>query len=44
MKPQGTTLMVKNTGYVPCNQIAIDNPSYLGNFYAENPLIQAATK
>ena len=44
MTPQGTTLMVKNTGYVPCNQIAIDDPSYLGSFYAENPLIQAATK
>ena len=44
MKPQGTTLMVKNTGYVPCNQIAIDDPSYRGSFYAENPLIQAATK
>ncbi|MDP2084009.1 MAG: ABC transporter substrate-binding protein [Gemmobacter sp.] len=41
---EGTTLMVKNTGYVPCNQIAIDDPSYLGSFYAENPLFQAATK
>lgn len=41
---EGTTLMAKNTGYVPCNQIAIDDPSYLGAFYRENPLFQAATK
>ena len=41
---EGTTLMVKNTGYVPCNQIAIDDPSYLGDFYRDNPLFQAATK
>jgi multiple sugar transport system substrate-binding protein len=36
--------MAKNTGYVPCNQIAIDDPQYLGEFYAQNPLFQAATK
>jgi multiple sugar transport system substrate-binding protein len=41
---EGTTLMVKNTGYVPCNQIAIDEPSYLGDFYKANPLFQAATR
>jgi multiple sugar transport system substrate-binding protein len=41
---EGTTLMVKNTGYVPCNQIAIDDPSYLGDFYKANPLFQAATR
>ncbi len=41
---EGTTLMVKNTGYVPCNQLAIDDPSYLGDFYKANPLFQAATK
>lgn len=41
---EGTTLMVKNTGYVPCNQIAIDDPSYLSDFYKANPLFQAATK
>jgi multiple sugar transport system substrate-binding protein len=41
---EGTTLMVKNTGYVPCNQLAIDDPSYLGEFYKQNPLFQAATK
>ncbi len=42
--PEGTTLMVKNTGYVPCNQIAIDDPSYLADFYKQNPLFQAATR
>jgi multiple sugar transport system substrate-binding protein len=41
---EGTTLMVKNTGYVPCNQIAIDDPAYLADFYKANPLFQAATK
>ncbi|MGL4242215.1 MAG: ABC transporter substrate-binding protein [Beijerinckiaceae bacterium] len=41
---EGTTLMVKNTGYVPCNQIAIDDPSYLADFYKQNPLFQAATR
>jgi multiple sugar transport system substrate-binding protein len=42
--PEGTSMMVKNTGYVPCNQIAIDDKSYLGDFYAQNPLFQAATR
>ncbi len=42
--PEGTTLMTKNTGYVPCNQIAIEDPQYLGQFYKDNPLFQAATK
>jgi multiple sugar transport system substrate-binding protein len=41
---EGTTLMTKNTGYVPCNQIAIDDPSYLADFYKQNPLFQAATR
>jgi multiple sugar transport system substrate-binding protein len=40
----GTSLMVRNTGYVPCNQIAIDDPSHLGEFYRDNPLFQAATR
>jgi len=42
--PEGTSLMVRNTGYVPTNQIAIDDPKYLGDFYAANPLFQAATR
>lgn len=41
---EGTSLMVKNTGYVPCNQIAIDDPRWLGAFYEANPLFQAATR
>ncbi len=41
---EGTALMVKNTGYVPCNQIAIDDPAYLGAFYQENPLFMAAMR
>lgn len=41
---EGTTLMVRNTGYVPCNQLAIDDPRWLGEFYRENPLFQTATR
>ncbi len=41
---EGTALMVKNTGYVPMNQIAIDDPRYLGEFYRENPLFTTATQ
>ncbi|MCA0317696.1 MAG: ABC transporter substrate-binding protein [Proteobacteria bacterium] len=41
---EGTTIMASNTGYVPCNQLAIDDPMYLGEFYKANPLFQAATR
>jgi len=41
---EGTTLMVQNTGYVPVNQLAIDDPRWLGAFYRENPLFQPATQ
>ena len=41
---EGTTLMVKNTGYVPTNQLAIDDPRWLADFYRENPLFQTATQ
>ena len=41
---EGTAIMARNTGYVPCNQIAIDDPAHLGAFYAANPLFQAATR
>ncbi len=40
---EGTALMVKNTGYVPVNQLAIDDDRYLGEFYRENPLFRTAT-
>jgi multiple sugar transport system substrate-binding protein len=42
--PEGQALMVKNTGYLPCNQIAIDDPRYLGEFYRENPLFVTAVR
>ncbi|MGK7871251.1 ABC transporter substrate-binding protein [Falsiroseomonas sp. E2-1-a20] len=42
--PEGTTLMARNTGYVPVNQIAIDDPRHLGEFYRENPLFRTATE
>lgn len=42
--PQGQALMVRNTGYLPCNQIAIDDPQYLAAFYNENPLFVPAVK
>jgi multiple sugar transport system substrate-binding protein len=41
---EGTSLMVQNTGYVPTNQLAIDDPRYLGEFYRQNPLFQTATR
>ncbi|MGL4284822.1 MAG: ABC transporter substrate-binding protein [Phreatobacter sp.] len=41
---EGTAIMARNTGYVPCNQLAIDDAGYLGEFYRANPLFQAATK
>lgn len=41
---EGTTLMVRNTGYVPTNQLAIDEPRWLAEFYQQNPLFHAATR
>lgn len=41
---EGTALMVRNTGYVPCNQQAVDDPRWLGDFYRDNPLFVAATR
>lgn len=42
--PEGQALMVQNSGYVPCNQIAIDDPRWLGQFYRDNPLFRPATE
>ena len=39
---EGQALMVVNSGYVPCNQLAIDDPRWLAAFYRENPRFQAA--
>ena len=41
---EGTTLMVQNTGYVPCNQLALDDPRWLTEFYRTNPLFAAAMR
>jgi len=41
---EGTTLMVQNTGYVPCNQQALDDPRWLSDFYRANPLFAAAMR
>ncbi|MFC7553103.1 ABC transporter substrate-binding protein [Pseudoroseomonas wenyumeiae] len=41
---EGQAMMVKATGYLPCNQTAIDDPQYLGAFYRENPLFLASVK
>lgn len=41
---EGTAIMVVNTGYVPMNQIAIDDERHLGAFYRENPLFLAAVR
>jgi multiple sugar transport system substrate-binding protein len=41
---EGTALMVQNTGYVPCNQLAVDDPRWLGEFYRANPLFAAAMR
>ena len=41
---EGTTIMVRNTGYVPTNQLALDEPRHLAAFYAENPLFRPATE
>lgn len=42
--PEGQAMMVKNTGYLPCNQIAIDDPQYLAGFYKANPLFVPAVR
>jgi multiple sugar transport system substrate-binding protein len=34
--------MVVNSGYVPCNQLAIDDPRWLAEFYRDNPRFRAA--
>jgi multiple sugar transport system substrate-binding protein len=41
---EGTSIMVRNTGYVPTNQLALDEPQHLAAFYAENPLFRPATE
>lgn len=40
--PIGQNIMVRNIGYLPSNQIAIDTPELLGTYYAENPNTRTA--
>jgi multiple sugar transport system substrate-binding protein len=37
ISPPGQTIMATTTGYLPSNQIAIDTPSLLGDYYQGNP-------
>ncbi|RVT99430.1 ABC transporter substrate-binding protein [Rhodovarius crocodyli] len=40
---ESTAIMARSSGYVPVNQLAVDDPRYLADFYRANPLFQAAT-
>ena len=42
--PQGQALMAMNSGYVPCNQLSIDEPRWLAEFYRANPRFGAAVE
>ena len=35
--PEGQKIIVENTGYAPANAKVIEDKSYLGDFYANNP-------
>jgi multiple sugar transport system substrate-binding protein len=38
----GSTTVVKNSGYMPVNKLAITDPTHLGEFYKKNPNYQTA--
>ena len=38
----GSATVVKNSGYMPVNQLAVTDPQYLGDFYRQNPNYQIA--
>ncbi|MBS0521021.1 MAG: ABC transporter substrate-binding protein [Proteobacteria bacterium] len=40
--PIGQTIMVRHIGYMPSNQIAIDTPELLGDYYRNNPNMRTA--
>lgn len=40
--PEGQTIMVRHIGYMPSNQIAVDTPEMLGDYYRNNPNMQTA--
>jgi len=35
--PEGAKIVVENTGYAPTNALVLEDDSYLGDFYANNP-------
>ena len=40
--PVGQTIMVRGTGYVPSNTLALNDPRYLADFYRDSPLFRPA--
>lgn len=42
--PIGQTIMARHTGYLPSNNIAINTPDLLGDFYKSQPNYQASIK
>ncbi len=40
--PEGQKIIVENTGYAPANAKVIEDGSYLGEFYAQNPNARVA--
>jgi len=40
--PAGQTIMVRGTGYVPSNTLALNDAKYLADFYRNNPLFRPA--
>jgi multiple sugar transport system substrate-binding protein len=42
--PEGQAMMVKASGYLPCNRITVEDPAYLAAFYRETPLFSAAIR
>jgi multiple sugar transport system substrate-binding protein len=42
--PIGQTIVVNNTGYMPSNTIAIEDPKFLGDFYTKNPNFEVSIR
>jgi multiple sugar transport system substrate-binding protein len=40
--PEAQKIIVETTGYAPTNALVVDDDSYLGDFYAENPNARVA--
>lgn len=43
VSPEGITEWTKGTGYIPLNPALTEDPNYLADFYAQNPIQQVAT-